>query len=242
MVCFHLPPDHDRFPGCPRASASPSSGRSSRSVRDSGVVATAQRVTPAGVQSVLAGRVAGVRFGANASELWVAVPDYLYRLEWRGNRVLARATFDGSTGAMGVAFDHVTGRAIVSQVVRKKEIVTESRTPGSPPVERTKMVAQLITYAGDGTVARSPSIALGEFMNGGRAVARVANSSGHRVVVVPLPANDRLAILDVESGQLLSTVPLGVLPVAAAASTDGTVAWVTVFGGARPTQGARSFS
>ena len=35
-----------------------------RDVPDPGVIATEQRVTPAGVQSVFSGRVTGVRFGA----------------------------------------------------------------------------------------------------------------------------------------------------------------------------------
>lgn len=50
-----------------------------RDVPDSGVIATDQRVTPAGVQSVFAGRVGGVRFGATAGELWIAAPGGAYR-------------------------------------------------------------------------------------------------------------------------------------------------------------------
>ena len=40
-----------------------------REVPDSGIIATDQRVTPAGVQSVFTGRVSGVRFGRDGSEL-----------------------------------------------------------------------------------------------------------------------------------------------------------------------------
>jgi YVTN family beta-propeller protein len=213
-----------------------------RSIGDSGIIATAQRVTPAGVQSVFAGRVGGVRFGVNSGELWVAVPNNVYRLGWRDNQVLAHAPFDGSTGVMGVAFDQRTGRAIVSQVVKRKEILPENRTPGSVPLERTRMVAQLTTYTGDGKTAHVASVALGEFMNGAPAIAHTANATGHRVVVVPLPANDRLAVLDADGGQLLSTISLGVLPVAAVVSADGAVAWVTVFGGAKPARGVRAAS
>src|SRR5262249_53875596 len=66
------------------------------------------------------------------------------------------------------------------------------------------------------------------------AVARRANASGRRIVVVPLPANDALAVLDADSGTRLQTVALGVLPVAAVVSADGAVAYVTNLGGRKP--------
>src|ERR687888_576736 len=42
-----------------------------REISDPGVIATNQRVTPAGVQSVFTDRVFGVRFGARPGEIWV---------------------------------------------------------------------------------------------------------------------------------------------------------------------------
>src|SRR5689334_6614252 len=78
-----------------------------RSVPDPGVVATLQRTTPAGVQSVFEGRVTGVRFGASSSELWVAVPGSAYHLAWADNRVLARGAFQGRAGVQAVTFDPV---------------------------------------------------------------------------------------------------------------------------------------
>jgi YVTN family beta-propeller protein len=57
------------------------------------------------------------------------------------------------------------------------------------------------------------------------------------VAVVPLPANDALAVLDADDGSLLKTVALGVLPVAAVISEDGSVAYVSNLGGRKP--GAR---
>ncbi|HEY5218506.1 MAG TPA: hypothetical protein VIJ16_01795, partial [Gemmatimonadaceae bacterium] len=89
-----------------------------RDVPDPGVIATDQRVTPAGVQTVFAGRVAGVRFGATASELWAAVPGAAYELDWRDNRVLSVAHFDGTPGVHGIAVDARTGHVLVSSVGR----------------------------------------------------------------------------------------------------------------------------
>ena len=87
-----------------------------RPLADPGVIAVEQRVTPAGVQSVFYGKVAGVRFGKNPGELWVVVPEAAYRLAWRDNRAITSSAFDGRAGVHGVAIDPVTGRAIVSSV------------------------------------------------------------------------------------------------------------------------------
>jgi YVTN family beta-propeller protein len=59
-------------------------------------------------------------------------------------------------------------------------------------------------------------------------------------MVLPLPANDQLAVLDAESGALVRTTTLGVLPVAAVVSANGSTAYVTVYGGAKPKNGARA--
>ena len=53
--------------------------RPGRDVPDPGVIATQQRVTPAGVQTVFTGRVGGVRFGRTPEEVWVAAPGSLMR-------------------------------------------------------------------------------------------------------------------------------------------------------------------
>ncbi len=69
-----------------------------RDVTDPGVVATGQRVTPVGVQTVFTGKVGGVRFGKSSGELWVAVPNYAYHLDWRANRVIAQGRTSGRPG------------------------------------------------------------------------------------------------------------------------------------------------
>lgn len=186
-----------------------------RSVPDTGVIATAAQITPAGVQSVFAARVTGVRFGARPGEIWVSVNGAAYRLGWRDNAMLASVRFEGRAGVHGVAIDPVTGRAFVSTV---------GKTFGYD----------------DSAIARVTSPKLGAEMAGGLAVARRANASGHRVAVVPLPANDALAVLDADDGSLLKTIPLGVLPVSAVVSEDGSAAWVSVLGGRKPTARSRA--
>src|SRR3954463_5386814 len=84
-----------------------------RTVPDPGGVASLQKATPAGVQSIFEGRVTGVRFGTTPGELWVAVPGYAYHLSWSDNRVLARGALGGRGGGPAVAFPPVKKRTPV---------------------------------------------------------------------------------------------------------------------------------
>jgi len=222
-----------------------------RPLADPGVIAVEQRVTPAGVQSVFYGKVGGVRFGKGPGELWVAVPEAAYRLSWRDNRAITSSAFDGRVGVHGLAIDPVTGRAIVSSVGKLPGNAAQSRTPGQGPLKRAEAVAHVKAYSADADASAEnswpdsarvvfTSPALGDYMAGGVAIASRANASGHRVIVLPLPANDSLAVLDAESGALLHSVALGVLPVAAAISADGSTAWVSVLGGPKPKNGERA--
>ncbi len=240
-----------------------------RVVADPGVIATEQRVTPAGVQTVFDGRVGGVRFGATASEIWVAVPGGVYRLSWRDNRVIAHGAYEGRAGVHGVAFDPSTNHAYVTSVGMLPGVLATSRIPGTKILPEARVSAQLNAFQGgtttpsaslsditprgatqgfdrDRSVAAAPVVfapdSVGDYMAGGPAVARSRNSSGHRVAVVPLPANDALAIVDADDGTTIGTVALGVLPVASVISEDGAVAWVTVFGGAKPSRRDRMAS
>ena len=211
-----------------------------RTVSDPGVFAVGQRVTPAGVQSVFSGRVAGVRFGTAPGELWAAVPNAAWRMAWRDNRVVSRAEFVGRPGIHGIAVDPVTHRLVASSVGKLPADVAASRTPGGPSLARVKSVAQLISYAPDSAATIvTQSGALGDFLAGAPAVASRAGVDGRRVMIVPLPADDRLAILDAEKGTLIRTVALGVLPISSVIAADGAIAWVSVFGGPKPRRGQR---
>ena len=219
-----------------------------RDVAKPGVIATNQRVTPAGVQTVFNDRVGGVRFGERSDEIWIGAQSAVWRMSWRDNRVVAKATFDGRPGVHGVTVDPVLGRVLVSTVGRLPDAVAQSRLPGGPPLARAKSFSQLFFYdrggivpaaagGGDSVVVAAVSGQLGEFMSGAPAVARRAGANGKRLAVLPLPANDQLAVLDAETGKQLSTIDMGVLPIAAVINEAGTVAYVSVFGGPKPKPG-----
>jgi len=212
-------------------------------VRDPGVIATDQRVTPAGVQTVFDGRVTGVRF-ATPSDLWVVVPGSAFHIAWADNRVIARGRFDGRSGVQGVAIDPPTGRALVSSVGRQPRQNMQSPMPGYRPSPSASPVAQLNAFArdaaGDSAAPAYSSGALGDYMAGSPAVATRAGADGRRVAVVPLTANDALAVVEAETGKSVRLVPLGVAPVAAVLSPDGAVAYVSNLGGTRPKGSERS--
>jgi DNA-binding beta-propeller fold protein YncE len=204
-----------------------------RGIADPGVIATNLRITPAGIQSVFEGRVTGLRFGRLPGEVWVAVPGSVYRMRWADNRVLARVPISGRAGIYGLALDSASGAMLISSVGR---VPAGLRRPAGAPAN-APAIAQLAAITGD---SLRPFGGFGHDMAGSPAVARRANASGHRIAVLPLTADDQLAVVDADSGTLLRTIPLGVAPIAAVVSADGTVAWITELAGQQP--GARESS
>ena len=179
-----------------------------RNVTDPGVVVTRQSITPAGVQSVFAGRVYGVAFGPSPGEIWALEATRLVGLDWRENRVITSIPLAGKPGLQGLAVDPA-GRVFVA--VGNK---SDARLLG---VERggSRIVAQ----------------GLGNFTPGAVAVAREQNAAGRRLAVIPIIAQNKAAIVDVESAQALGSVGTGVAPVGAAINAAGTIAYVSNWAG-----------
>ena len=183
--------------------------------RKSPIIATEQRVSPAGVQSVFTDRVFGVRFG-KPGEIWVTVHGAAYRLAWQDNVVRASAAFDGRSGVQGIAIDPVNGRALFSTVGRLPQTLAQSRTPGSDEMSPTDTVTQLSAYdgdavapraggGGDSAVVRWSGAARGGFIAGAPAVAARANTAGggHRDPKVRAGAG---AVIPLDDRPLLGNV------------------------------------
>jgi YVTN family beta-propeller protein len=206
-----------------------------RAVTDPGVVTTRQAITPAGVQSVFDGRVYGVAFGASASELWVltgrtrAGKAQLYRLDWLKNAIGDRWELEGAPALQGLAFDPRRGSPLVGLAV-------PPRAAGNRPGGAVRLlargaapVASSTTAPGFTTLAED----LGRHLAGGPAFA-----AGRRRAVLPLVFENKLAIVDADSGQVEGRVKTGgVAPFGAAISRDGDVAWVSHWGGRWPKTG-----
>ncbi|MDX2149351.1 MAG: bifunctional YncE family protein/alkaline phosphatase family protein [Bryobacteraceae bacterium] len=193
-------------------------GRPVRSVTDPGVVTTRQAITPAGIPAIFNGRVHGVAFGAPASRLWVLNGRRLVHFDFKENRVLSTHELGGNPGLQGVVFDPVRQRPLVSGSVKVGEDwVTKVR---------------LVTVGQDELVELAAE--LGKHLAGAPAVARKPRGDGRRIAAIPLLYDNKLAILNAESGELLSTVPTSIAPFGVALNENGTEAFVTNWGGRLP--------
>ena len=180
-----------------------------RSVTDPGVVTTRQTITPAGVPTIFDGRVYGVTFGASADEIWVLTATQVYRLDWRANRVLKSMPHAGSAGLQGIRFDTGSRRALVAGADKQRKTRLLSVDSGGE--------AQTL-FAGEGTqIAGALAVAPG------------------KVAVVPLIFDNKIAIVDLSGSRApVRTAVTGIAPFGAAVNAQGTVAWVSNWGGRRP--------
>ncbi|HLJ45303.1 MAG TPA: alkaline phosphatase family protein [Bryobacteraceae bacterium] len=180
-----------------------------RSVTDPGVVTTRQAITPAGVPAVFDGRVYGVAFGKDFGDLWVANASQLYRLDWKANRVLDKIALGATPGLQGLSFDAVAGVPLLS-------------TEKHGHVQFLALNGDQLTPLGDD---------LGTYVAGAIAVAPQPDAKGRRLAVVPLIANNQLAVIDLKSTWLVGKAPTGIAPFGAAIAHDGSIAFVTNWGG-----------
>src|SRR5882672_7343143 len=128
-----------------------------RAVTDPGVVTTRQAITPAGVPTVFQGRVYGVAFGTNASELWVLNATRIYRLDWNQNRVLDNVPLNGTPGLQGIRFDAGRGAPLFALTSKARKVE--------------------LGAIGDGR-AETVASGLGDTIAGALAVAEKSNSKG----------------------------------------------------------------
>src|ERR1700736_3015625 len=180
-----------------------------RAVTDPGVVTTRQSITSAGAQAVFQGRVYGIAFGATVDEVWVLNAGHALRLNWKNNQVLDRVAIDGSPGLQGIQFDPDSGRAYVSSTQNRKVKLLEIDNG------RSKIVAE----------------GIGDQIAGGVGLAKEATA------VVPLIYNNRLAIVDIAQRRTRTSAVTGIAPFGAAVNTQGTVAYVSNWGGRLPKAG-----
>ena len=176
-----------------------------RAVTDPGVVTTRQTITPAGVPSVFQGRVYGVTFGANASEIWVLHASNIYRMNWRTNQVIERVPLDGTPGLQGIRYDQATERAIAISTKARKVNLIGSRSGGAD------------VLAAD----------LGAHIGGAMAL-------GKGLAAVPLTFDNKLTLVETATGKVRGSAKTGIAPFGVAINREGSVAYVSNWGGRTP--------
>ena len=200
-----------------------------RSVTDPGVVTTRQTITPAGVPTIFDGRVYGVAFGASSSTVFALTgrgrspQSQVFQLDWASNKILSRSGFSETPGLQGVIFDSLKEQAFVS--------ATLSGRAAKNPKGQARMLA--VSGGAVSVVADD----LGEHLTGAPAIAPGPNAQGQRLAAIPLVYNNRLAVIDLNTGKSLGHAQTGVAPFAAAVNSNGTTAYVTNWGGRLPRPG-----
>ncbi len=190
-----------------------------RQVTDPGVVTTRQSITPAGVQSIFEGRVYGIDFAGRNEEVWVLNAGQVLRMDWKANQVLDRISIGGSPGLQGLRYSAETNSIWISGAARatKEDPVAKSR---------------LMTVR-DGKLAEVAG-GIGTVNAGGLAIAPKPNAKGQHIAVVPLIKDNKLAVIDIKTGQTLGHVSTGIAPFGAVINETGTIAYVSNWGGALP--------
>jgi YVTN family beta-propeller protein len=200
-----------------------------RAVTDPGVVTTRQSITPAGVQTIFDGRVYGVTFGASSNEIWTltargrSAPTQVFKLDWITNKILSRIPIAENPSLQGIVFDPVAKQPLISG--------TLTGAAAKEPKGKTR----LLTVAGE--AAKLIADELGNFIAGATAIAPQANEQGQRLAVAPLIYNNQLAVVDLNTGQLLGKAETGIAPFGAVINSNGTIAYVTNWGGRLPKPG-----
>ena len=215
-----------------------------RSVSDPGVVTTRQTITPAGAQAIFAGRVHGVSFCGSEKEMTVAAVENrsanVYRLSISSNKILARSgETQQSLGVQGMACVPGNGHVLLSLSTYD----SSSR----------RFLQSVVSLIGPQLQVESPisvdgsSGNAGEIQNEGwRAAAKLSGtlatgaiggiglSSDGRLGLVTLTGSNEIALLDLTQNKITGRIPVGIAPFTAVVNRQGTVAWVSNWGGRKP--------
>ncbi len=189
-----------------------------RRVIDPGVVTTRQEITPAGVPAVFEGRVFGVAFGSDSSEIYVLAATGLYRYDWAKNSVVQRLDAGRRPALQGVAFDPFAGQALFAGVDRVPGVWLARAATGKPVIAEK----------------------LGLNHAGAPAVALRACKDGGRLAALPLIFNNQVALVDLDGAKPPVRVAVSTAPASVVLSDDGCTAWVSHWGGRKPKPGEKT--
>ena len=200
-----------------------------RAVTDPGVVTTRQNITPAGVQSIFDGRVYGLSFGRTSADLWVlqgrrsSPRMQIVNLDWTTNRLRSRLTSDESPGLQGIFYDRPSDQILISATMPARQ---GSRS-------RVRLLRATATASKAETVVDS----LGQFIAGSMAIAPRSGPAGQRLAVLPLIYDNQVALVDLLADRVIDRIAVGIAPFGAVINAQGTVAFVSNWGGRPPRPG-----
>ncbi|MCC7498071.1 MAG: hypothetical protein IT160_10875 [Bryobacterales bacterium] len=183
-------------------------------IDDPGVITTRQTITPAGAVTTFRGRVHGLAFMENSGQLHVLTAGNAYIIDVAGNHITASHTLHGKPGMQALIRSRTAGRSLFLTVDSKRGVELNE---GSSDAVDTLASGLGHAYAGSLSVA--------------------ATASGRHIAALCLTRDNAIAVVDLDSHEILGKVDTGMVPFAVALNAKGTVAWVSDWGGRRPKPG-----
>jgi YVTN family beta-propeller protein len=148
-----------------------------------------------------------VAFGVDSSEIWVLTSAKVYQLDWNSNRTLSEADLGGAAGIQAIRYHYPSRTAFVGATIKGK-------------VQLTSIAQGKVKVLTDG---------LGRTRSGALALCAKKN-----LAIVPLLDENQIALVDLSTGKVQRTVDVGVVPFGAVVDAEGTVAYISNWGGRRP--------
>lgn len=212
-----------------------------RTVPDPGIVTTRQTIAPAGVEAVLPGRVHAVAFCGGNKQVTVAVQESrassVYWLSISSNQILARRSLrEAWLGIQGMACVPGSEDVLLSLTTyadhKEGQVLEWVSKPASPAPPNSDHSAEA-----DNTLP--PASKFGGNLATG-AIGGIGVSGNGQVAVAALTGADEVAVLDLTQKSITQHIHVGIAPFTAAVNGDGTIAWVSNWGGRVPGKNART--
>ncbi len=144
------------------------------------------------------------------NNLWVLNATQIYRVDWRTGAILENVAHDFQPAPQGLML--AGGKPYTASLPKRGKSALQVVSGG-----------KVVPVAGD----------LGTFNAG-------APASGNGIAVVPVTANNKVAVVELESGTVRGFLETGIAPFGAVVNQAGTVAWVSNWGGRKPVSGERT--
>ncbi len=185
------------------------------------IVPTLQTVRPAGETVAFGGRPVDLALAPDGAAVYAKDNRGLVVIDPETWTVRQELPFDGAGGSMHGLAVSADGRRIFATTAGDRLWIAERQDDG-------RLVwSRFITLPGPG----------GE---GASHACGVALSPDEKTAYVCLSRNNALGVVDLESGELVAQIPVGVAPMSVVLDASGVSAWVSNWGGRRPEPGERA--
>jgi DNA-binding beta-propeller fold protein YncE len=186
-------------------------------IYEPGVITTRQTITPAGKVTTFRGALYGVAYSDSSSQLEVLTDDSVFSLDIAGNRIASEHKLNGRPGLQAVARSTAGNRMLFVSIDSKRGVEL-NETSGDT-------VRTLASHIGRDNAA---------------SIAVATTAAGRHIAAICETRDNALAVVDLDSHAQIAQIETGISPFGVALNADGSVAWVTNWGGRRPGKNDRA--